>query len=133
MMTTIQIQSINAVTGETLVRDATPAEVAEIEALRNAPPPVPASISRRQFLIALTQAGLITDAEALAAARTGEVPAAIDAVFARLPPQQALAARITWATMTVIERDHPLVQAAIDAKLTTAEQVDALFQTAVEL
>jgi hypothetical protein len=129
----IKIHSINAATGETVVRDATPAEVAEIEAVRNAPPPVPSAISRRQLLIALTAAGLITEAEALAAARTGEVPAAIDAVFARLPPEQALAARITWATMTVVERAHPLVQALIDANLATAEQVDALFQAAAEL
>jgi hypothetical protein len=132
-MSTIQIQSINAVTGETLVRDATPAEVAEIEALRNAPPPVPETVSRRQLLIALAAAGLITEAEALAAARTGEVPAAIDAVFAALPKEQALAARITWATMTVVERDHPLIQAVIDAKIVTAEQVDALFQAAAKL
>jgi hypothetical protein len=132
-MSVIKIQSINAATGETIVRDATPAEAAEIEALRNAPPPVPDAISRRQLLIALTAAGLITEAEALAAAKTGKVPAAIDAVFAALPKDQALAARITWATMTVVERDHPLIQAVIDAKIATAEQVDALFQAAAEL
>jgi hypothetical protein len=119
--------------GDVVLRDATPAEVAEIEAVRNAPPPVPSAISRRQLLIALAQAKLITEAEALAAARTGEMPAAIDAAFAQLPPEQSLAARITWATMTVVERDHPLVQAVIDARLATAEQVDALFQAAAKL
>jgi hypothetical protein len=132
-MTVIRIQTINAATGETIVRDATPAEAAEIEALRNAPPPVPAAISRRQLLIALGHANWITEAEALAAAKTGEVPAAIDAVFGALPKEQALAARITWATMTVVERDHPLIQAVIDAKVATAEQVDALFKAAAEL
>jgi hypothetical protein len=132
-MTTIRIQTINAATGDTIVRDATPAEAAEIEALRNAPPPVPTVISRRQLLIALANAKLITEAEALAAAKTGEVPAAIDAVFAALPKEQALAAQITWATMTVVERDHPLIQAVINAKLATVEQVDALFQAAAEL
>jgi hypothetical protein len=132
-MTTIRIQTINAATGDTIVRDATPAEAAEIEALRNAPPPVPTVISRRQLLIALANAKLITEAEALAAAKTGEVPAAIDAVFAALPKEQALAARITWATMTVVERDHPLIQAVIDAKIVTAEQADALFRQAAEL
>jgi len=132
-MTVIRIQSINAATGETLVRDATPAEVAEIEALRNAPPPVPAAISRRQLLIALAQAKLITEAEALAAARTGEVPAVISKVFAALPKDQALAAQITWATMTVVERDHPLIQAVIHAKIATPEQIDALFREAATL
>jgi hypothetical protein len=132
-MTVIRIQTINAATGETIVRDATPAEAAEIEALRNAPPLVPAAISRRQLLIVLAQAKLITEAEALAAAKTGEVPAAIDAVFGALPKEQALAARITWATMTVVERNHPLIQAVINANLATAEQVDALFRAAAEL
>jgi hypothetical protein len=132
-MTAIQIQSINAVTGETLVRDATPAEAAEIEALRNAPPPVPETVSRRQLLIALTAAGLITEAEALAAARTGEVPIAIDAVFARLPPEQALAARITWATMTVVERRHSLLDAMVQLGLVTDAGLDALFRQAAEL
>jgi hypothetical protein len=132
-MTAIRIQSINAATGETVVRDATPAEIAEIEALRTAPPPVPGAISRRQLLIALAATGLITEAEALAAAKTGEVPAAIDMVFAKLSKEDALAARITWATMTVVERDHPLIQAVIHAKIAPAEQVDALFRAAAKL
>jgi hypothetical protein len=132
-MTDIKIQSINAATGETAVRDATPDEIAEIEALRNAPPPVPEVISRRQLLIALAAAGLIDTGEAIAAAKTGEVPPLIDTVFAALPPNQEFAARITWATMTQVERAHPLVQAIIDAQLVTAEQVDDLFRTAAQL
>jgi hypothetical protein len=129
----ILVQSINAATGEVIVRPATPEEEADILAVRNAPPPVPSAISRRQLLIALAATGLITEAEALAAAKTGEAPAVIDAVFAKLPKEQALAARITWAAMTVVERDHPLVQAIIDARIAPAEQVDALFRTAAQL
>jgi hypothetical protein len=131
--TPILVQSINAATGETIVRPATPEEEAAILAVRNAPPPVPSAVSRRQLLIALTAAGLITEAEALAAAKTGDVPAAIDTVFAKLPKEDALAARITWATMTQVERDHPLVQAIIDAQIAPAEQVDALFRAAAQL
>jgi hypothetical protein len=129
----ILVQSIDAATGETIVRPATPEEKAAILAVRNAPPPVPGAISRRQLLIALVAAGLITEAEALAAAKTGDVPAVIDAVFAKLPKEQALAARITWATMTQVERDHPLAQAIIDAQIAPAEQVDALFRAAAKL
>jgi hypothetical protein len=99
-----------------------------------APPPaqppapvVPASITRRQLLLALAGAGLITAPEALAAATTGAVPASIDAVFAELPAGQALAARITWATMGVAEREHPLIGALVAAELATAAEVDALF------
>jgi hypothetical protein len=116
-----------------VLRDMTPAEIAELEAAQASPPPVPNVITRRQLLIALTAAGLITEAEALAAAKTGEAPAVIDAVFGKLPKEQALAARITWATMTTVERDHPLVRAIIDAQIATAEQVDALFRTAAQL
>jgi hypothetical protein len=96
-----------------------------------APPPevpvVPATITRRQLLLALTAAGLITGEEALAAATTGAVPAQIDAVFADLPEAEALAARITWATMSVAERAHPLILAMINAGLATPAEVDALF------
>lgn len=103
------------------------------EAFAPPPPPeppvpvVPASITRRQLLLALAGAGLITAEEALAAATTGAVPAMIDAVFAGLPDAEALGARITWATMSVAERDHPLIGALIVAELATAGEVDALF------
>lgn len=100
------------------------------------PPPapvVPPSITRRQLLLALAGAGLITAEEALAAATTGAVPAAIDAVFAGLPEAEALGARITWATMIVAERDHPLISALIVAELATAAEVDALFIAAAGL
>lgn len=97
------------------------------------PAAVPASISRRQLLLALAGAGLITGAEALAAATTGAVPARIDKVFGALPADQALAARITWATMAVAERDHPLIGALIEAEVATAAEVDALFTSAATL
>jgi hypothetical protein len=98
-----------------------------------APPVQPTVISRRQLILALHGAGLITSGEALAAAKTGDVPAAIDAVFAQLPPDQALAARVTWASMVEVRRDHPLIQAMIDAQLATARQVDELFRAAAAL
>jgi hypothetical protein len=97
------------------------------------PPVVPPSITRRQLLLALAGAGLISGEEALAAAMTGAVPAAIDGVFAQLPAAEALGARITWATMSVAERDHPLIGALIAAGLATADQVDALFTAAAQL
>lgn len=97
------------------------------------PAPLMPTITRRQMLLALAAAGLITGAEALAAATTGAVPASIDAVFAGLPDADALAARITWATMSIAERAHPLIAALIAASLATAEQVDALFVGAVDL
>lgn len=98
------------------------------------PPPVlPRSITRRQLLLGLAGAGLITPEEALAAATSGAVPAAIDAVFAQLPPAEALGARITWATMSVAERDHPLI-GAVAAEIDLDEAaLDALFLAAAQL
>lgn len=93
------------------------------------PPSVPPSISRRQLLLALRTAELITDAEALAAATVGAVPEQIDAIFARLPAAEALIARVTWATMGTAERTHPLIEMMITAELATAAEVDAIFVT----
>jgi hypothetical protein len=73
------------------------------------PPAVPAEITRRQLITGMVSDGLITAQEALDAAQSGAVPAAIDAAFGTLPSDQALAARIAWATMTAAERAHPLV------------------------
>lgn len=92
-----------------------------------------ASITRRQFLISAASAGLLTAAEAEAAATSGAIPAAIEAVFNTLPNAQALAARITWATMTKIERGEPLVDAAAAAFGLTPEQVDAFFLSAASI
>lgn len=98
-----------------------------------APPPIPAVISRRQLLIALAAAGFISAEEALAAAQTGAVPAAIAGVFELLPEEQALAARITWATMTEVYREDPLISAIVAAGVATTEQVDKLFVRAAQL
>lgn len=96
-------------------------------------PAVPSSITRRQLLLALAGAGMISGEEALAAATTGAVPARIDKVFGALSDTDALAARITWATMSVVERGHPLIGALIAAEVTTAAEVDALFTSAATL
>jgi hypothetical protein len=91
-------------------------------------PRVPPAITRRQLLLGLQADDVITDAEALAAAQTGAVPAAIESVFANLPATEATAARITWATMSVAERAHPLIAAIIDANLASAAQIDDAFR-----
>jgi hypothetical protein len=67
---------------------------------------------------------------ALAAAQTGAVPAVIAASFDLLPAGQGLAARITWATMTEVYREDPLISAIVAAGVATAEQVDELFRVA---
>ncbi|MCA3371460.1 MAG: hypothetical protein INF89_18370 [Roseomonas sp.] len=90
-------------------------------------PSAPIILTSRQLFAALALTGFVTEAEALAAGRAGVVPAAIDAVFAELPAQDAFLARLTWATMREVPRDHPLISAMIGASLATSEQVDGIF------
>ena len=99
-------------------------------------PPVPQSVTRRQMLIGLVQAGYITAAEGIAAAQTVVVPAAVQAVFNTLPDQAAKdAATITWASMSECLRSNSLVAALAAAQNPplTSQQVDALFQSWVNL
>jgi hypothetical protein len=115
---------IDLATGEQTVVPLSPEEIAAL------PPPAPAPpivLTNRQLFAALALSGFITWEEALAAGRTGAVPTAIDDVFAELPEQAANLARLTWATMREVSRDHALIGMMIAAKLATAEQVDAIF------
>nr|WP_263969345.1 hypothetical protein [Roseomonas sp. SXEYE001]MCV4210404.1 hypothetical protein [Roseomonas sp. SXEYE001] len=91
---------------------------------------VPLSISRRQLLLELLERGLITAEEAEAAATVGAVPAKVAAVFDRLPPEQAIAARITWASMIEALRSDPLVPMLAAAEGKDDTYVDAVFASA---
>jgi hypothetical protein len=96
-------------------------------------PPAPIVLTNRQLFAALALTGFISEAEALAAGRTGAVPALVDAVFASLPAQDAFLARLTWATMREVPRDHPLIGAMVAANLATGEQVDGIFTLGASL
>lgn len=84
-------------------------------------------LTARQFFIALAGSGYVTQQEAILAAQTGAVPANIASVFASLPPEQALAAQITWAKMTTVSRNEPLITAVAAAMSLTEAEVDAFF------
>lgn len=92
------------------------------------PAPVPASLSRAQFFIMLAASGLATPAEALAGARTGAIPPALEPLFAALPEPAQTTARILFATANEFERRHPLMTAAVAAGLITDAALDDHFR-----
>lgn len=87
------------------------------------PAPVP-DLTARQFLSALTLQGIITESEAM---NRSTVPASIAAVFNTLPPATATVARITWANMTIVPRQDPLVDALGASLNMTPTQIDDFF------
>jgi hypothetical protein len=93
------------------------------------PAPVP-DLTVRQFMIALQQNGFITEAEAR---DRNSIPSNINAVFSTLPESGAAAARITWALMTTIPRNDPLVDALGAVLNQTPEQIDDFFRQAALL
>jgi hypothetical protein len=96
-------------------------------------PPVPTTISFRQLVLGLLGSGFITTEQALAAAETRARPPQLDAIIATLHEDAALAARITWATMSEARRADPLFASLLAEGHATAEQVDELFRQAARL
>lgn len=93
------------------------------------PAPVP-DLTARQFLCALTLQGIITESEAI---NRSTIPASIAAVFNTLPPTAATVARITWANMTIIPRQDPLIDALGAGLNMTPTQIDDFFRQAATL
>jgi hypothetical protein len=83
-----------------------------------APPPVLGPISDRQFFqaLALPPYEIITTAEALAAVKTGALPAALAAIVAAIPDATArFNAEMILSGATQFERAHPMVAAIAGA------------------
>lgn len=95
------------------------------------PRPVPPEISDRQFFQALALAGLISQAEALAAVQTGALPAPIAAIVDGLPDQ--FGARMLLSGATTFERANPLTDALGGALGYSPAQTDELFRAAAAL
>lgn len=95
------------------------------------PPPVPESVSDRQFFHALALGGMISEAEALAAVQTGALPAPIAAIIDAMPDQ--FAARMLLSGATTFERRHPLTDALAAALGYSPAQTDDLFRAAEAL
>lgn len=95
----------------------------EPEDARAAIPP----LTRRQVFIALHRLGLITAAEAVAAATTGTVPAALEPVFAALPEPEQTDARVTFAAFQMAYRLDPMTAMIAAVAGMTDEQIDGIW------
>lgn len=96
-------------------------------------PPVPLQISDRQFFHILALNGAITEAEALEAVKTGELPAQIVALIEALPEEQIFGAKMLLCGATVFRRYHPLTEHLGQAMGYTSRQIDDLFRAAGQL
>lgn len=105
----------------------------EILAVLNPPPPVPASISDRQFFQQLAIVGLITQADALAAVRTGTVPTKLQSLLGALPTEGQFSAEMLLCGATVFERAHPLTVQLGHAQGMDDAQLDDFFRAAAAL
>lgn len=98
------------------------------------PPPVPQTISDRQFFQQAAVDGLITQNEALAAVATGTIPATLQTIVDNITdPMQQFAAKMLLSGATVFERQHPLTEAVGQSLGWTSGQIDDFFKQASQL
>lgn len=116
-------------TGQSAVMELTPEEIAADEAAAAAYVPPVRVATARQFKAALAISGIITEAEVT----SPNLPAIAEPVVAAFPEAQRIVARSTWANMTVVPEDDPLLEAMRQAANMTNEQKTALFDLALSL
>ena len=85
-----------------------------------------AAISRRQFCIAAYRAGLLSEADAVLAAK-GEWPASFDAALVGLPANVITEAKIEWAAVSEILRSAPLLETVRQSAGVTEDVLDTMF------
>lgn len=94
---------------------------------------VPHEIGRRQFFQLLALDDVISKDEALAAVKTGDLPAAIEAFINSLDEERKFGARMLFAGSNTFERGHPLVEAFGVNLAMAPEQLDDLWVRASKL
>lgn len=103
--------------------DKTPEQLEEeLQTWRNS-----VSISRRDFCIKAYEEGLLSEEDAITAAK-GDWPAAFNEALVSLSSAQKVSAQIEWASVTQIRRNAPLLNQVRLAKNIPEETVDSLFK-----
>jgi hypothetical protein len=84
-------------------------------------------LTRRQVFIALHRLGLFSAEEAIAAAATGVVPAALEPTFAALPEPDQTDARVTFAAFQMAYRLDPMTAMIARAAGLSEDDIDAIW------
>jgi hypothetical protein len=96
-------------------------------------PIAPAHVSRRQFFQAAAQAGIISNAEALAVLATGAIPSSLATAIASLPTADQFAAQMAILGDQNFTRSDTLIVTLGSAMGQTPARIDALFTLAASL
>jgi len=96
---------------------------------------VPASISDRQFFQALASSeyNIISEADALAAVKSGEIPEPLQAVIDKMPASDKFSATMLLSGATEFRRDNPLTSIIGQTQGMDDEAIDNLFIFAAKL
>ena len=105
----------------------------EITSMLNPADPVPQQISDRQFFQQLAISGTITQADALAAVKTGTIPVALQALINELPADQQFSAEMIISGSTIFHRDSSLTVTLGTSYGWNSRQIDAFFKAASAL
>ena len=88
---------------------------------------VVSTISDRQFFQGLAIQGEITQAEALAAVKTGDLPQRLEDYIAQLPAEDQFAAQMLLSGATTFQRNHPMVALIGDMIEMTSAELDTFW------
>jgi hypothetical protein len=125
---------VDVITGEAVVVELTPEEIAALPppAAPEPPPPI-TDVSFWQFMMAAWKLNFITYEEALAAVRQRIMPLAFAQAIAGLPAEAKLAAEMKFAGITRMLRSDPMFALVVAANIATDEQIDGVFAVAAAI
>jgi hypothetical protein len=125
---------VDVITGEAVVVELTPEEIAALPPpVAPSPPPPITDVSFWQFMMAAWKLNFITYEEALAAVRQRIMPLAFAQAIADLPAEAKLAAEMKFAGITRMLRSDPLFGLVVEANIATDEQIDGVFAVAASI